>query len=165
MPAVPARRNEETTMRNEQTFATLAAANAFADSIPESFDSVSVLTNTPTVGTFAVRWGMLDDNKSLEQQFAESIKEHLSAEEKEETTRRSATATREIAAEVAHEYGHAGRDAEMFVYGFTKWPAKVVNPRAEGREPIFRAGRSAWVKPDVQQRIRARIAQLRGLGA
>jgi hypothetical protein len=147
--------------RNEKMFSTLESANAFADALPESFDAVSVLTNTPTVGKFMVRWGTESDNMDMWTMFGNAIKREDAAAREAEDVARSGEATQQIARAVAGERGLTGRDAEMFVFGFTKWSAKTVDPRAEGCANVFRAGRKAAAEPEISRRIRARIASLR----
>ena len=49
----------------------------------------------------------------------------------------------------------------MFVAGFCGVPASVANPRKQGLEPTFRAGRSARQAKGIEQRCRAAAAALR----
>ena len=66
-----------------------------------------------------------------------------------------------VAQEVAVERGLEGMAAEYFVDGFNGRSAAFVNPRKDGMEPVFRAGRSARQAKGVEQRCRAAAAALR----
>lgn len=66
-----------------------------------------------------------------------------------------------VAQEVAEDRALAGVELQMFVAGFCGVPASVANPRKQGLEPTFRAGRSARQAKGVEQRCRAAAAALR----
>lgn len=66
-----------------------------------------------------------------------------------------------VAQEIAEDRALAGVELQMFVAGFCGVPASAANPRKQGLEPTFRAGRSARQAKGVEQRCRAAAAALR----
>jgi hypothetical protein len=144
--------------RNFAHFDDLPAADVFAqEREAEGFESVSILSNLPEPGRFEVRWSNLDWDNSFES-LARSYKKILderraAADEKFDAGCRCLG--RQLAAEeFAESEGLSGRDREVFVQGFSGWNAKVANPRADGREHIFRAGRAAWGSREGQRAFR-----------
>lgn len=67
----------------------------------------------------------------------------------------------QVGVDIAAEQGLSGRVAEFFAQGFAGVPAQVANPRAEGLEPAFRAGRQAMQAKGAAQRTRAAAALIR----
>lgn len=142
-------------------FSNMADAEAFADAREaEGFDSVSVITNMPHPGSFEVRWGHLsaDRENGFDYEMRMIAKIHIDREAEAEAQftkdceRKGRADAGRDAAQIA---GYSGRDAEVFCDGFRGISAKIVNPRAEGRESIFLAGRAAWGSHEGQRSFRA----------
>lgn len=70
-------------------------------------------------------------------------------------------AAQKVAEEVAAERGLSGMAATYFEAGFAGCNAAVVNPRRDGMEPVFRAGRRAKSEKGMAQRCRAAASALR----
>ena len=66
-----------------------------------------------------------------------------------------------VAQEIAEDRALTGVELQMFVAGFCGVHASVADPRKQGLEPTFRAGRSARQAKGVEQRCRAAAAALR----
>lgn len=66
-----------------------------------------------------------------------------------------------VAQEIAEDRALTGVERQAFAAGFCGVPASVANPRKQGLEPTFRAGRSARQAKGVEQRCRAAAAALR----
>lgn len=145
-------------------FTTLSAAEAFYDQIENQHDRVSLTTNYPEVGMFRVSFG--DDPKQTYLEFVSGFfgqaERRREEERKEARDAEVAEMARWIAAqEAAQASGLSGREADVFAAGFAGHDAKRVNPRAEGLEPVFRAGRAAWAQPESQRRYRVAMIEAR----
>ncbi len=146
-------------MTNHRDFSSRADANRFYDSIEHDHDHVSMTTNTPAPGMTRVSFGPLPktDDESHDE-FMASLRRNEQRQREEKAAAREAevmAAARRIAAQkAAKQFGLEGREAEMFKAGFSGVSAKWANPRAEGLESIFRAGRDAWGKPEWQRQYR-----------
>lgn len=146
-------------MAREYTdFPDLESAECFAQAREdEGFAAVSIKTNTPRPGRFEVGWGHAEHDSSFSELMSEYGKIFAEREAREEAAHRIACERLGRAA-AAHEFAEAaglfGRDAEVFCAGFIGLSAKTVNPRAEGREDLFRAGRQAWGGKEGQAAFR-----------
>lgn len=110
---------------------------------------VSGIATNPAANQGYVKYGHYENDTG--DSFSELIEPLERAHEKRVTEAQNAhwqaceEAGRSCAGEVlAKEMGYTGRDAEVFLMGFTGVSAKVVNPRQSGCEEVFRAGREAW---------------------
>ena len=139
---------------NRQVFQSRESAEAFYDDREaEDFNHVSLIKNLPQIGEFQVSWG----NQAPED-FTRSVSRQIKREAETASAGRQADCVergRRVAAQkIAAERGLAGRAAEVFADGFCGVSAKWTDPRAEGLEPVFRAGRAAATTPDAQRAVR-----------
>jgi hypothetical protein len=145
------------------TFTDFGEAMRFCDEREAAGDEhVTMLANTPRPGWFEVSYGTLEVDNSF-QGLMDRYNQIFDAREKESWdnfNRACEDHGRQSAAEdAAKAAGYEGRDAEVFIDGFTGYSIKAVNPRREGREDIFRAGRKAAQSAEGQRAIR--VAQVK----
>lgn len=140
---------------NRKDFDSFAAADAFADQCEvDGHEHVSIISNTPAPGTWRVNYGKKETESPLH--CMNRAIEDRENQAREAFNKKCKLAGRELAGrDAAAAAGFSGRDAEMFVLGFTGCPAKWADPRSEGRESIFRAGRKAWGTKEGQRASRA----------
>jgi hypothetical protein len=144
----------------EREFLSVDAADKFIEEIEsQGFDAVSRVTNTPRVGMCTVSWGhYIESTESAHEWELRTISDIYNRREKEAanefTAKCNEQGREEAAKQQARAAGYAGRDAEVFELGFRGWSAKFANPRAEGREHIFREGRRAWGSAEGQRLTR-----------
>lgn len=149
--------------------ASIEEANALYDDLEQQgFDYISVLSNTPTHGSHQVSWGhyvaVTESASDYEMRMLSRIYEEREQEAAREFTAACEGEGRQVAARIlAAAAGLEGRDAEVFCFGFCGWSAKLVNPRAEGREPQFRAGRLAWGSKEGQRLWRIESVKARSV--
>jgi len=134
----------------QSMFASLEAAQELYDSLErQGFDYISIVSNASAKGELRVSWGHYVESTETrfeyELRMLAKIRHEREQEAADEFTTACNTKGRCLAGQqLADASGLEGRDAEVFCFGFCGHPAKFVDPRAEGREPIFRAGRAAW---------------------
>ncbi|MFA7386489.1 MAG: hypothetical protein WCZ87_02375 [Thiohalobacteraceae bacterium] len=144
------------------------SVESFSDELEaQGFDYISTLSNDPSPGVYTVRWGhyvadtpgeaFSRDMKTLYRAVRE--REEAAAAEFTEDCERAGVAA--AAQQFAAESGYTGRDAEVFVDGFVGRSIKQANPREEGREGIFRAGKAARNTPDGRRACRALAVKFR----
>lgn len=150
-------------------FDSFAAADKFCESKDASFEHVSMLSNTPWPGRYLVKWGYVVE-MTAEQAWVEDMRvtgdmiEKREQDARNEFEERCRQEGRKVAAEkAARAAGYVGRDAEVFAAGFRGVPAIQQNSRAEGREPIFRAGRMAWGSNEGQRACRVASVRARSV--
>lgn len=148
-------------------FNSMKSADEFAQAREnDGFDSVSVITNTPRPGLFEVRWGRIDTENARDYELRMIAKVYCEREDeaRREFNRDCEVEGRRVAAnQFAEAAGYSGRDAEIFRAGFCGSSAKFVNPRAEGRESIFRAGRIAGASRAGQRACRIEAVRARSI--
>ncbi|PKO36007.1 MAG: hypothetical protein CVU33_20655 [Betaproteobacteria bacterium HGW-Betaproteobacteria-6] len=143
-------------------------AERFFDAMEvENHEYVAMIANTPTTGMYRVKWG---EHKREPQTLTDVLRDINSVFDDREMEARQqydadcALRGREIAAdESAAAAGLTGREARVYSLGFSGASAKFVNPRAEGLEQIFRAGRLAWATPEGQRAARAAAVRARSI--
>ena len=145
---------------NRHMFQNREAADAFFDARDaDGFSSVSLIVNAAGPGTYQVSWTN-EPMESLEAILGRQFKRDAAAAEAGRQADCVSRGRRAAAQEIAAVRGLNDRAAAVFVEGFCGTSAKCVNPRAEGLEPIFRAGRAAAQAPDAQRAVRiATVAQ------
>ena len=156
----------------KQVFTSQAAAQAAYDADPSSIS----MTGYPAGGGYEASYTVYFDDDandsfaqspremSLTELFAPLERAHekqVRAEAIEYEKELFAHGVAAVAQEVAEDRALAGVELQMFVAGFCGVPASVANPRKQGLEPTFRAGRSARQAKGVEQRCRAAAAALR----
>lgn len=132
----------------------------------EGHPYVSILTNTPHPGSWRVSWGTRQIDASFDglmREYANIFDAREQNAQAQYTQQCEALGRLMAAGEAADESGLSGRDAEVFISGFKGVPAKTANPRAEGREHLFRAGRRAWGEPRWQRAYRAASVRARSM--
>lgn len=145
---------------NRQLFQDHQAAVAFYDARDaDGFSSVSLIVNAAGPGTYQVSWTNAPP-ESLEAIFGRQLNRDAAARQAGRQADCVSLGRRAAAQEIAVARGLTGRAAEVFADGFCGVSAKWTNPRAEGLEPTFRAGRKAAQTPDAQRAVRiATVAQ------
>ena len=152
-----------------EAFADFGAAERFSETMEaDGFAYVSTLTNTPTAGMFTVRWGHYVAPAKTALEYEMRVYEKIFREREDEANLEferacSGLGRQMAAAQFASAAGLSGRDAEVFVQGFCGWSAKISDPRSEGRECVFRAGRAAWGSKDGQRACRVAAVQARSV--
>lgn len=149
-------------MRQHEEFASYEAASARCDTLEAAGEeNYSILTNTPRVGRYTVAYGESNHDMLSLASIATADDERQAALDEKREQHLLSIGRASAAKLAAVEAGLTGRDAEVFAAGFTGLSAKVADPRAEGREPIFRAGRQAYSDPRWQRASRAAAAAAR----
>ena len=138
-----------------------AEGDALCDSQEAAgFEYVAMLSNSPRPGSYLVKWGhevalSAEQAHTDDMQLLAKIIEDREQQARDEFDEICRLEGRKIAAEaMALAAGYTGRDAEIFAAGYMGVPAAQQNPRAQGREPIFRAGRAVWGSNDGQRAYR-----------
>jgi hypothetical protein len=148
---------------DKEIFTDYDAAKRFCDEREAAGDEhVTMVTNTPRPGFFEVKYGTLEVDNSFQEltDMYNQIFEQREQASWDNFTRDCEDYGRRSAAEDAAKMaGFDGRDAEIFIDGFIGYSIKAVDPRKEGREGVFRAGRKAAQSPEWQRAIR--VAQVK----
>lgn len=150
----------------EREFETFDDANrCYCEREADGFAYVCMTYNTPKAGMYTVRWGIYvesEDQPTYEIRMLAKIFRERDDEASAQFNKECEVVGRTNAAhQIAAAAGYTGRDAEIFVSGFCGSSAKIVNPRAEGREHIFRAGRVAWGSNNGQRTWRVESVKAR----
>lgn len=148
-------------MRQYRAFMNYKEAAAFCATLEREGVDCSIVTNTPRPGQFTVNYG---EGRTDWPSFADMVRADDERQRmlNEARERELLGMGRMIAARAAAtEAGLVDRDAEVFADGFCGVPAKLSNPRAEGREAIFRRGRHTYMDPRWQAAARAAAAAAR----
>lgn len=152
-------------------FSSFAPADQFYDVLEaQGFEYISTLFNVPHAGMYTVRWGHYEvDHESADRYEMRMIAKIWAERESEAADEFTALCNRDgrlvAARQFAAAAGYTGRDADVFCAGFEGVNAKSVNPRAEGREPIFREGRAAWGSKEGQRAWRVESVRARSIRA
>lgn len=156
----------------KQVFTSQAAAQAAYDADPSSISMTGYPAGEGYEASYTVyfdddandSFAQSPSGTSLTELFAPLARAHekqVRAEAIEYEKELFAHGVAAVAQEVAEDRALAGVELQMFVAGFCGVPASVANPRKQGLEPTFRAGRSARQAKGVEQRCRAAAAALR----
>lgn len=149
-------------MRQHEEFSTYAAAERRCDELEAAGEeNYSISTNTPRPGRWTVNYGESDTDMLSLAGLSRAMDERQARLDEDREATLLGIGRNQAAQNAAAEAGLAGRDAEVFVAGFVGASAKQVDPRSEGRESIFRAGRKAYSEPRWQQASRAAAAAAR----
>jgi hypothetical protein len=149
-------------MRQREEFSSYQAAVSRCDELEAAGEQhYCILTNTPRPGRWTVSYGESKSDMLTLAGLSRAMDERQARldEEREATLR--GIGRQHAAHLAAREAGLSLRDAEVFVAGFCGTSAKVINPRGEDRESIFRDGRKAYADPHWQQAARAAAAAAR----
>lgn len=148
-------------MRQHKTFTTLAKAVAFCDEL-ETLDIDYSVTHIPASGVATVGFGKDDDDMLSEEGFLKSVLAEEDRRQKELDVERQGVLMHlgrdDVAKKLVLERGLSGIDADMFLAGFLGEPARCANPRAVGKEHIFREGRALRGDEKVRKAVRAAAA-------
>ncbi len=156
----------------KQVFTSQAAAQAAYDADPSSISMTGYPAGEGYEASYTVYFdddandgfAQSPSEMSLTELFAPLERAHekqVRAEAIEYEKELFAHGVAAVAQEVAEDRALAGVELQMFVAGFCGVPASVANPRKQGLEPTFRAGRSARQAKGIEQRCRAAAAALR----
>lgn len=132
----------------------------------QGFTYVASLYNVPKPGMYEVSWGhyvepteggLAYEIRTLARIYREREEEAEAAFNRECEAEGRCNAARTL----AEAAGFTGRDAVIFSAGFCGSKAKFIDPRSEGREAVFRAGRRAWGSSEGQRTYRMEAVRAR----